>query len=419
MHKKSRLKIPFDKFVNFLIFKEDNLYEWVTDRKSEQKMIAFFQKKFNFNVLEENEHSNENVSEDEYLNENFISLYLFKTWKKQPESVVKQFLLAYLQESCYWAVESIYKAIKHQTKSVGAYCKYSLRDCFYMGIDKTYKVLEKFSIGKSLTLKSYAKKRFWTLLRDELRERRETNICTDWSLLRKLNPGRIKKNLKNRGYCESSIAQYILAWQCFVEIYVPNQGNSTTRLNEPRPNTWKEIATLYNTRRMHCLNSPGSECQPETIKQWLIDCVRIEREHYHIKNEKLFNFGDELSLPNDVLEVSERLEVDSIFLKEQAPVIETFLKRTLNNLKPEQQQLLSLYYGREKISQAKIGEQFGMKQYQVARKLKQIISQMTIALSKWSKDQLNITLTSERLNDISELLKCWLIEYFSQNSPVQ
>ncbi len=85
-------------------------------------------------------------------------------------------LCAYLQETCYWA------ARKSALNSSG---HSSISDFFQIAIAHLSKILKAFNPEHSSHLKSYAELSFERIIRDVLRVRRETDICSDWSLLHK------------------------------------------------------------------------------------------------------------------------------------------------------------------------------------------------------------------------------------------
>ena len=123
--------------------------------------------------------------------ENFWALYWHQIWQVQPDSLAREHLAAYLQESCYWS----------STKTITGFTstQYTVPDCFQVAIAGIDKVLKGFDRERGFNLKSYAGITFGNLIRELLRQKREIDICSDWSLLRKLSQKRLSEALADAG----------------------------------------------------------------------------------------------------------------------------------------------------------------------------------------------------------------------------
>ena len=130
----------------------------------------------------------------------FWALYWHQIWQQQPQGLAREHLAAYLQEVCFWAA----------TKTISGFSssQYTVPDCFQVAISKIDKVLKGFDRERGFNLKSYASITFGNLIRELLRQKKEIDICSDWSLLRKLSQKRMGEALANAGLEQNTIEQY-------------------------------------------------------------------------------------------------------------------------------------------------------------------------------------------------------------------
>ncbi len=119
-------------------------------------------------------------------------------------------------------------------------------------------------------------------------------------------------------------------------------------------------------------------------------------------------------------EVEDSLLTDMITNEEtqqrtqQQTDINQFLTATVQNLKPEEQKLLELYYSLE-LKQAEIAKELNTQQYTISRKLSRARKALLKALAKWTQSTMHISLTSDILDNISSLLEEWLAGYYGSN----
>ena len=147
-------------FSTFIQFDYDRFSSWATDARLRRSMRQSVSK-----ITQEN-------------SENFWALYWHKIWLEQPTGLAKEHLAAYLQEVCFWSAQ---KTITGFSSS-----QYGVPDCFQVAIAGVDRVLKGFDHERGFNLKNYAGITFSNLIRELLRQKREIDICSDWSLLRKL-----------------------------------------------------------------------------------------------------------------------------------------------------------------------------------------------------------------------------------------
>ena len=386
-------------FSTFIQFDYDRFSSWATDSRLRRSMRQCVAK-----ISQEN-------------SENFWALYWHKIWQAQPEGLAKNHLAAYLQEVCFWSA--------HKTISGFNSSQYGVADCFQVAIAGIDKVLKGFDNEKGFNLRSYASITFSNLIRELLRQKREIDICSDWSLLRKLSQKRLTEALENAGLAEDVIESYILAWNCLKTIYVPERASSTRKLPKPDRETWVAIAELYNQERGTTLKSPGTPATPESLEKSMLACVKAARAY-------LFPNVTSINRPKpgyDSGEIVDSLvgEVDDSLLTEmivgeeaeqrtqQQSDINQFLTKAVTALKSEDQKLLELYYAQQ-LKQADIAQALGTQQYNVSRKLSRVRKSLLKSLAQWSKETMHISLTSDVLKGISSLLEEWLAGYYDNSN---
>lgn len=385
-------------FSTFLQFDADRFSAWATEPKLRRSMKTCMERIQQMDSAE-----------------NFWVLYWYKLWQTQSANLAQMHLAAYLQEVCYWAA--------HKTiASFSSSSQYTLSDCFQMAITKLDKVLKGFNPNLGYNFKNYASAIFSSVLKDILRQHQEVDICTNWSLLRKLSQKRLIESLQNAGLNPDTIACYVLAWNCFKTIYVPTGATGTRKLPKPDPTTWEEIAEFYNKERLSQLHPSGKICSAQTIEKWMIACAKAARSYlyptYTSINapspgqesgellDSLVQFAQETFLTEIIAQEEEQSR------RSQQIALNTVLSEALAKLDPQAQSILQLYY-RQSLTQQQIAQELNTKQYTVSRRLTKSKETLLIAVGRWSQETLHITATSDVLNYINTVLEEWLKLYYS------
>ncbi|MCC0175959.1 sigma-70 family RNA polymerase sigma factor [Waterburya agarophytonicola K14] len=382
-------------FSTFIQFDYDRFSSWATDSRLRRSMKQCLAK-----IPRES-------------SENFWALYWHQIWEQQPKSLAREHLVAYLQEICFWS----------STKTINGFTstQYTVSDCFQVAIAGIDKVLKGFDRERGFNLKSYASITFGNLIRELLRQKREIDICSDWSLLRKLSQKRMTEALAGAGLDPEVVASYILGWNCLKTIYVPERASSTRKLPKPEPETWVAITNLYNQERQTSLDQPGKTATTEDLEKWMLSCVKAARAHLFPNvtsiNQPKPGYESGEIVDSLVGEVDDSLLTDMIADEEaqqrsqQQSEIGQFLTATIQQLKPEEQKLLELYYSLG-LKQAEIAQELNTQQYTVSRKLARSRKALLKALAKWTTETMHISLTSDILDNISSLLEEWLAGYY-------
>ncbi len=326
-------------------------------------------------------------------------------------SLAQLHLTAYLQEVCYWIAIEMTRRFKSS--------QYTPADYFQLANIKIPRVFNSFNPDFSNNLKIYAKLVLTNALKDLLRQRQVADVCSDWSLLRKVSKKRVGEVLLQQGIVEPEAAQYQLAWFCFRTVYTPPQLNSQGLL-PPEPSVWGEMVELYNVQRQQQLVSPGEvltvdrmELQITKLAKWIRSYLyppidSLNRNKPEPGTGEIQDDLTDLNHSKSLLDTAiEQAEFDR--RTRQQSELETILTQAFANLKPELQSILQLYY-REGLTQKEVAARLQLSQATIYRRIKQAEAQLLSALLAWIESKLNKLPNPDELKDISASLQVWLTD---------
>jgi RNA polymerase sigma factor (sigma-70 family) len=389
-------------FSTFAQFEANQFQKWTVDPKLRRNMQSH---------VTEVSKSNAKPVSGAFLTESFWALYWYKRWQTQSQPLPMLHLSAYLQESCYWVAQQAVKKFEG--------IQYSLPDYFQIAIADITTILKSYNPDKGASLKTYAALALPSLLRDMLRLRHEIDICTNWTLLRKISKKRLLEALQHAGLSADTIQHYRLAWMCFKAVYVPT--TATNKLPKVDRALWQAIATLYNAERKTQLVASGSECSPETIETWLNHCSTWIRAYLYPPvaslNAPAFEQGSD-DVQTQIADLSPDLTsetlLDALIAQEdqqtrqgQQSQVSTLLTTAIAQLDAESQTLMRLYY-QDGLTQQQIARHVSMSQVTVSRRLTKAREALLTALVQWSQTTLNRPPTSTLIKDMSMALEEWL-----------
>lgn len=370
-------------FSTFVQFEGDRFHNWATDARLRRSMLLCTQ------------------SNPQEQNENFWILYWYK-YMPNPEVGIfaQQHLTAYLQEPCYWASQ--------KTSAGFSSTQYKLSDCFQIAIAKVDKILQGFNPNQGFTLRNYASTSFACSIREILRQRHEVDICTPWGLLRKISQKRLVESLEAVGLSKDTINFYIIAWNCFKTLYLPNPGSSTRTLVRPDAKVWEAITQAYNSQS-------SQKATPQILETWLLDSAKYARRYLYPNTDSLNNpkGSDDSSEWLDNLPGAESILTQIITTQEeearfsQQTEINTLLVNTLTQLETQSQQMLELWY-RQGLTQQQIAKQLDIPQYTVSRRFTKIRETLVKAVASWSQEKMHIPLTPDILKEMIAVIEEWL-----------
>jgi RNA polymerase sigma factor (sigma-70 family) len=297
--------------------------------------------------------------------------------------------------------------------------RYGLEDCFQMAIVEVPKILNAFSPSPIASLKTYSRVAFSNILRDALRQHREIDICSDWSLLLKISRKRLQTSLQNIGLSRDTIVEYLRAWACFESAYRSQKSNEVRQRKAPDRSFWQQVSALYNSDNV---NHPNQTVTPEKIEKWLTTTAKQVRSDLY-PNVTSLNLPRSNQMTGTVREIQDELPsaapeslLDGLILKEeqddrrsQQQQINQILMTAITQ--HHEKELLDLYY-HQQLTQQQIAQQLNVQQYTVSRRLTKARTELLKILSQWSQETLHISPTSNVLKDISAVLEEWLLEYY-------
>jgi RNA polymerase sigma factor (sigma-70 family) len=377
--------------------------------------------------------------EDEPVSEAAFSLFWYKRWqdacssgdKPQQDSqsrppqrpLAELHLAAYLQESCYWTARKTLQRFSNLS--------YGLADYFQLISAETERVLKYFNPSFGNSLKGYASVVHTSLLKDYLRQVRAIDVCSDWSLLRKVSHKRLHEVLSHAGIAVSEAEQYHFAWVCFKTICLPGQPTDQTfegKGDPEQPETWSAIAQLYNTKRGQQLSAASPPLTPEQIQQRLAKVSRWIRQYLYPTVDSLNKTrpGQEKGEIQDdladggaesLLDQAIDREADADRRQQQGQLHQT-LVQALTQMDPAAQDLLRLSY-QENLSQQALAARLQMNQSTVSRRLKKAEENLLTKLLDQRPDSAHKLPEPSELKQISLLLREWLENHYAdcRDSP--
>ncbi len=386
-----------DIFSSFVQFEGDRFGRWMSDPRLRRSMKPHCQAS--------DDHGADDLPQ-------FWALYWHKQWQQRSHGVAQDHLLAYLQESCYW--------VAYKTGKLFPNTQYGIADCFQLAIAQFDKILNGFDAEQGFSLHKYASAAFNSLIRDHLRQRREIDISTDWSLLRKVSQSRLLKALRQHGLGEEDLQRHCLAWQSYKLNYVPTQSSGTRRLSAPDAATWEAIVNYFNRERLG-LSPSEPTVSVSQVTNWLTVSAKAIRSYLYPTTvsvnaaragEDSGEFIDSLTdaeRDSPMRELISQEEQDQRHQRQNQ--LSAVLSDAITQLDAEAQSLLQLYYS-DGVTQKEIAEQLGIKQYAISRRLSRIKKALLKSLTQWGQETLHITPAPDVLKHTSAALEEWLKTHY-------
>ncbi|MEM9164927.1 MAG: sigma-70 family RNA polymerase sigma factor [Cyanobacteria bacterium P01_F01_bin.4] len=379
-------------FAAFIEFQADRFSGWVIDAKLRRSMEDCL--------------ASSSVT---VTSEAFWALYWYSVWIEQPESLAGQHLAAYLQETCYWSAIRATRVLANSS--------YRLSDCFQLASAESNKVLIGYNPNRGISLKGYASFAYPSLLRDILRQRQEVDICTDWTLLRRLSKKRMTVSLHHVGLSAAEIDRYQLAWRCYKTLCGTAESLRTRKMRKPGYTQWAAIATLYNTECQR-LAEPGEPLTPETAEQWLTQCARWVRAYLYppltslnvpSRGRESEELLDDLPDPLHKPPMAELIDQEMAQQRQgQRDQLNAIILTAMGQLAPETRLILQLYY-QSKLTQQQIAQKVGARQYTISRRLTRARDALLQALVGWGQAALHTETNPDLIVTMGEFLEEWLM----------
>lgn len=386
-------------FSTFIKFSEDRFELWVSDQRLVRNMER---RRADLDLALD---SNTDVQQ-----EAIWVLYWFRRWQKQGHPNAMLHLCAYLQEPCYWAAENITR------RFVTVQC--TLADGFQIAIAHLDRILKGYDPSYGSTLNAYARNAFGNIIRDQLRQRRDVNISSDWGLLRKLSQTQLKQALQSAGFTQITAASLVL--HCFKAVCIPDPQQSSRGLTSPSAEQLSQMVERYNDLRQQVIPVPD-RLDAKTLSATLRQSVQAARAYLtpavlSLNQIQYDDSGkewlDTLSGAESETPMAQLLAIET-YTEQQRMMqqIGMVLDDAISALDPASQTLLQLYY-RKALTQKDIALQLQLKQYQVSRKLSRVRQQLLLQVANWSQETLHISLDSTVIAQVSEVIHEWLQNHY-------
>jgi RNA polymerase sigma factor (sigma-70 family) len=378
-------------FSTFIQFVEDRFDCWMSDSRLHQGMKE---------QLAQGDHASQP--------DGFWTLYWYKLWQSKAHERAAGHLSAYLQEPCYWATQSISQRFTH--------VPWTLADGFQSAIAHTDRILKGYRPDHGSNLNAYARSAFSNLMRDQLRQHQDINICSDWGLLRRLSQAQLQRSLWAAGSHKTE--PHILVWQCFKAIYTPDPRRSVRALSPPHLEQFAQMTERYNQLRLQ-FSPPLPQLEIEALVDSLDYSIQATRTHLTPAFISLDQpqFDPDSKTPLDDLSSDDTpmdlLLAAEAYAEQQQRIqqIEAVLKEAISRLTPADQRLLRLYY-QKALTQTEIAQELQIQQYQISRQLSRVRQRLLGTIARWSQETLHISVNSAVLKSMSDVIHEWLQRHY-------
>ncbi|MCU0569448.1 MAG: sigma-70 family RNA polymerase sigma factor [Oculatellaceae cyanobacterium Prado106] len=389
-------------FSSFIQFHQDDFGHWVTDGTLRRSIGSC-------------------LKESGQDSDGFWALYWHRRWQEQAvDSTARatglplNHLLAYLQEPCYWVAKQTLRKISDS--------HFQVSDCFQVAIAHTHTVLRDFKADRGASLKTYSSMAFASLLRSDLRQRQEADLCTDLGLLRKVSKKRLMEALQAANLPPTTIQVCVQLWTCFKTLYVPTTSSKLPQADRP---FWDRVADLHRQERSPSSSSnPRSGWTGDRIEQQLSQCARWIRAYLHPavaslnvpRSEEGYELLDSLpdatlddSLLSELIQQEEQQQRHS-----QQMQVQTVLVDALTKLDAQSQTLLKLYY-QQGLTQQQMMDAMQMSQATVSRRLAKARTALLSAMVEWAQAIVNESPHPDLIKGMSTALEEWLMVHYSES----
>ncbi|MEM1369226.1 MAG: sigma-70 family RNA polymerase sigma factor [Cyanobacteria bacterium P01_H01_bin.15] len=385
-----------EQFSSFVQFEGDHFHTWLKDSRLRRHVLALV------------------AALDKASDSQLVATHYYAQWDDAKNRQAFNHLAAYLQEACHW---SAYKVTQHADGQLNT------AEAFQTAIANLERVLRGYNPKYGSVLSSCARSAFSNAIKDHLRQRRKIDICSDWGLLRKVSKKRLLEALAQSGQSSTSQQPYVLAWQCFTELYTPTPGESAGRLAVPTSEGWAPIVAWYNQQvtKQKLVLPTATE---KTLLEQLKVCAQSIRRYLNPQaislNQPKQDSGelqDDLAASGDSL-MTEMIQAETVQARQtQQRALKEVLIASLGNLKPELQQILQLYY-QEGLTQSQITKQLGQKQYTISRRLTKARERLFVDLGQWCDRTLHISLESNVTihREMNSALEAWLEQHWRNSA---
>jgi len=337
----------------------------------------------------------------------------FLQWLKNNQDQLKyKHLIAYLQESCFFASKKVYQRLQNY------WDLFTWLDYFQWAnllVSSPVQLLSKYDGNFKFKLTTYATNKIECQLIDQAYKYMGWERASDWGLLRQLNVSNRRKCLEKIGGLKgSNLQKYLLIWECFNLIYQPRVMSKNKQLQCPSSSHYTQISNEYNfliTKQGNIFSSINSD-DCEAI---LLSCIDFARQYCNprtiISDKYLDNLSEDMSLD---------FQEEKDYQQTQWDLVNNILTTTFSQLTMAQKILFYLWKGIE-ITQIEIVlvmsknyPNFVTQQYQLAREIKLVRKILLESLIEKILVEQKVKLTKAKITDFKTPLDSWLQQHCKQ-----
>ena len=236
-----------------------------------------------------------------YLQNSDTQFYLLFTTDKEAETVLHLFdrvligdrssntrihddrtlnhrhILSYFEEACYQAVRVRCKAwidFEHPRDTFELY--WQIGRGILSNIDRLNKILTRYDRTCSKKIENYVREVLIFEIRDEYYQKTGQGKRTIWGALKVESQTRLRKYLQLYGITELMVSSYLLAWNCFFQVYQPSGEGKRRKFLDPCQQDFERAVELYQIKREQYLeieNTHLSQINAERLKDLLETCI--------------------------------------------------------------------------------------------------------------------------------------------------
>lgn len=337
----------------------------------------------------------------------------FLQWlRKEPDSLKNKHLIAYLQESCFFATQKVYQRLR------SCWDLFTWQDYFQWAnllVSSPIQLLSSYDDKFQFKLTTYARHKLENKLIDQAYQYMGWERSSDWGLLRKLSNSKQKQFLQQIGGLKgNNLEQYLLVIKCFNLIYKSQTQGRNKSLTPPSQEHFKDVSKEYNfivTNKVKILPSlTAKEC--ENI---VLNSIKFARQFC---NPSMNNKQND---PNNLkLETCLNNQEDYDDRETEYSLVNDILTTAFANLENNQKMLFQLWKGLQ-LTQTEIVEvmvvnnpHFVNQQFQVAREINVVREYLLEKLIKQLFLEQQISLTKQKITELKSPLDYWLKEHCQQ-----
>lgn len=337
--------------------------------------------------------------------EDIIAQEFLRWLKKNQDLLQHRHLIAYLQESCFFATHKVYQKLHNY------WHLFTWQDYFQWAnllVSSPVKLLLNYDSNLGLKLSTYAKNKIELQLMDEAYKYMSWERASDWGLLKQLKSNNQRKCLQNIGALSGiNLEKYLLIWYCFNLLYKPPIPSKNQKLLPPSLSHFIQVTDEYN----FLITKKNSELSPINSQQCesiLLNCIKYARQYCNPKivfnNTYLDNLADDKIVDFNNDEPT----------RTNYNLVNKILSETFSQFSLPQKIIFQLWKGIE-LTQTEIVTvmsvnypNFVSQQFHVAREINSMRKILLESLIEGVLLQHKIKLTQDKVSELKTPLDIWL-----------